>query len=85
MRDAIRDTSPIQYLHQTGLLDLLAEFYTSIVIPPAVVNELERGKEIGIDRPDVRRLPWLKVLAPEGLKKSRLRRNWVPGRKTCWR
>jgi len=43
VHEAICDTSPIQYLHQTGFLHFLAEFYTRITIPPAVVDELERG------------------------------------------
>ena len=39
------------------------------MIPPAVANELERGIAIGVDLPDVRALPWLKIQAPEGLDK----------------
>ena len=69
MHEAICDASPIQYLHQTGFLHLLAEFYTRITIPPAVVDELERGRSIGVDLPDVRALPWLTIQAPEGLDK----------------
>jgi len=69
VHEAICDTSPIQYLHQTGFLHLLAEFYTRITIPPAVVDELERGRSIGVDLPDVRALPWLTIQAPEGLDK----------------
>ena len=69
MHEAICDTSPIQYLHQTGFLHLLAEFYTRIIIPPAVVDELERGRSIGVDLPDVRALPWLTIQAPEELDK----------------
>ena len=69
MPDAICDTSPIQYLHQIGFLHLLAEFYTRTIIPPAVVDELARGRAIGVDLPDVRALPWLTILAPEGLDK----------------
>ena len=69
MHEAICDTSPIQYLHQIGFLHLLAEFYTRIIAPPAVVDELERGRAIGVDLPDVRALPWLTILAPEGLDK----------------
>ena len=69
MREAICDTSPIQYLHQIGFLHLLAEFYTRTVIPPAVVDELERGRAIGIDLPEVRALTWVKIQAPEGLDK----------------
>ena len=57
MREAICDTSPLQYLHQSGFLYLLAEFYAETLIPPAVVSELERGKTIGVDLPDVRALP----------------------------
>jgi hypothetical protein len=37
------------------------------VIPPAVVEELERGKAMGVDLPVVRALPWLAIQAPEGL------------------
>ena len=69
MHEAICDTSPIQYLHQIGFLHLLAEFYTQTLIPPAVVGELDRGKAIGVDLPDIRTLPWLKIQAPEGLGK----------------
>lgn len=33
------------------------------------MGELERGKAIGVDLPDIRALPWLKIQAPEGLDK----------------
>ena len=69
MHEAICDTSPIQYLHQIGFLHLLAEFYTRTIAPPAVADELERGRAIGIDLPDVRALPWLTIQVPEGLDK----------------
>ena len=69
MHDAICDTSPLQYLHQVGFLHLLGEFYTRTIIPPAIVDELERGRSIGVDLPDVCALPWLTVQAPEGLDK----------------
>ena len=45
----------------------MAEFYTQTLIPPAVVSE--SGKAVGVDLPDVRALPWLKIQAPEGLDK----------------
>ena len=69
MREAICDTSPLQYLHQIGFLHLLAEFYTETLIPPAVVSELDRGNAIGVDL-HVRALPWLKIQAPEGMDKA---------------
>jgi predicted nucleic acid-binding protein len=67
MREAICDTSPIQYLHQAGFLYLLFELYSRIVVPPAVVRELDRGKAIGVDLPDLRLLPWMEIRAPEKL------------------
>ena len=69
MHEAICDTSPIQYLHQIDFLHLLAEFYTQTLVPPAVVGELDRGKAIGVNLPDIRALPWMKIQAPEGLDK----------------
>jgi predicted nucleic acid-binding protein len=56
-------------LHQIGFLHLLTEFYTQTLVPPAVVGELDRGKAIGIDLPDIPALPWMKIQAPEGLDK----------------
>jgi len=51
------------------LLHLLAEFYVQTLIPPAVVDELERGRAVGVDLPDIRTLPWVKVRAAESLDK----------------
>jgi uncharacterized protein len=41
--EVICDVSPIQYLHQVGLLDLLRLRYGAITIPPAVLVELREG------------------------------------------
>ena len=48
-------------------MHLLEGFYSRTLIPPAVVVELKRGREIGIDLPDAARLPWVKIQAPTGL------------------
>ena len=45
------------------------EFYTRTLIPPAVARELELGRAIGVDLPDIGVLPWMKIQAPEGLDK----------------
>ena len=68
-REAVCNTSPIQYLHQAGLLHLLAEFYSRTLVPPAVARELERGRAVGVDLPDMGALPWMTIQAPEGLDK----------------
>ena len=79
MHEAICDTLPIQYLHQIGFLHLLTDFYPRTVIPPAVADELERGRSIGVDLPDVRTLRWLTVQAPEGLDKAPTVAHWGAG------
>jgi predicted nucleic acid-binding protein len=59
--EIVCDTSPLQYLHQLGLLHLLPALGTPIVIPPAVEHELLTGKTLGIDLPDLSELNWLSV------------------------
>jgi predicted nucleic acid-binding protein len=56
-------------LHQIGFLHLLREFYTRTFIPPTVADELERGRAMGIDLPEVRALSWITIQSPEGLDK----------------
>jgi len=65
MPEVISNTSPLQYLHQTGLLDLLPAMYGAVTIPMAVAEEIERGIELGIALPRVGEIPWLHVRAPE--------------------
>lgn len=44
MKIVISDTSPIRALHHLNLLHLLRDFFGTILVPPAVVRELEQGK-----------------------------------------
>lgn len=64
MPEVISNTSPLQYLHQLGLLDLLPRLVGRITIPQAVVEELEAGRSLGHDLPEVAALPWVGVRAP---------------------
>lgn len=61
MPDVISDTSPIQYLHQVELLDLLFRLYEEITIPKAVENEIAEGRDHGIDLPGVEEMSRFKV------------------------
>ena len=47
----ISNTSPIFYLHRLRLLDLLQELYQKIIVPKAIVAELEIGHRQGEDVP----------------------------------
>jgi uncharacterized protein len=48
-------------LHQIGCLHLLPELFDRILVPQAVVGELERGRLIGINLPDIRSLQWVGI------------------------
>ena len=61
MPNVIADTSPIQYLYQTNLLDLLPQLYDSIITPQAVANELAVGATLEVSLPDLNSLSWLKI------------------------
>jgi uncharacterized protein len=64
--EVICDASPIQYLHQVGLLDLLRRRYGSITVPVAVAAELREGARRGIDLPLVESLHWIRIRQPTG-------------------
>lgn len=64
MPDVISDTSPLQYLHQLGLLHLLPTLSGNIVVPSSVAGELLVGRELGINLPDLASLAWVEVRQP---------------------
>ena len=66
MPEVICDVSPIQYLHQTGLLDLLRLRYGGITIPLAVAAELREGTLRGVDLPAIDALDWIRIRQPAG-------------------
>lgn len=61
MPEVISNTSPFQYLHQLGQLQLLAEFYGRVLVPQAVVDELQAGLREGVSLPIVTDLPWVRL------------------------
>ena len=61
MPEVVSNTSPLLYLHQLGLLELLQRLYTRVRIPPAVAHELGEGASLGHDVPAVRDLSWIEV------------------------
>lgn len=66
MPELICDTSPIQYLYQTELLHILPTLAESVVAPPAVVDELAAGRQLGVSLPDVTQLDWISIRKPSG-------------------
>jgi predicted nucleic acid-binding protein len=67
MPEVIVDTSPLQYLHQLGLLDLLPELYGKVLIPESVVREIAAGHGLGVALPELKTLGWIEVREVSGL------------------
>jgi uncharacterized protein len=62
--EIICNTSPLQYLHQLGLLHLLPALAGRIVVPSAVARELSAGRAQGVDLPVLDKLEWVSVRTP---------------------
>jgi predicted nucleic acid-binding protein len=60
-RTVIVNTSPLFYLHRLGYFNLLEKLYGEIVIPVAVVAELEEGEQSGEDVPKIVKYNWIKI------------------------
>ncbi len=65
MADTISNTSPLLYLHQVRLLEILPALFARVFVPADVVRELNEGRRLGHDTPDVPQLPWADVLSPD--------------------
>lgn len=57
----IVNTSPLFYLHRLGYFHILEKLYGEIIVPYAVVTELEEGKRLGEDVPEIGNHNWIKV------------------------
>jgi hypothetical protein len=79
MREVISNTSRLQYLHQVRLIDLLPEFYQSIIVPPAVAEEVSEGLKRGVDLPDVSALNWLRIRSPRNAPSTAMLAELGPG------
>ena len=59
----ISNTSPPFYLHRLRQLDLLPKLYTRLLVPEAVADELQAGRDQGEDVPAVTGYDWIEVRA----------------------
>lgn len=64
MPEIISNTSPIQYLHQLGLLHLPPDLVGRIVVPSAVAVELSTGRMQSVDLPILGDLTWITIRSP---------------------
>lgn len=61
MPEVFVDTSPLQYLHQLDLLDLLPSLYGEVSVPESVVREIVAGRAREVALPELKALPWVNV------------------------
>lgn len=64
MRIVIADTSPLQYLFQVGLIELLRGLFGTVQVPDVVRDELRVGRRLGFDVPDPDEFPWMMIRSP---------------------
>jgi predicted nucleic acid-binding protein len=64
LAELICDTSALLALHQIGYLNILRSLSTGVVVPSAVQAELEAGRSLGYDTPDVANLNWMTIRSP---------------------
>ena len=79
MPDVVCDTSPLQYLYQIGMLHLLPQLVDTIIVPPAVVDEIAVGRALGVRLPDLSTLAWVQVRHPASEKALPLINDLGPG------
>jgi len=64
LAEIICNTSPLQYLHQLGALHLLPALVKTITAPPSVKQELDIGRRLGLNLPDLESLGWVVFRRP---------------------
>lgn len=79
MPEVICNTSPLQYLHQIGQLSILQALVGSIIVPPAVLIELDAGMAKGLDLPQPENLKWVRIQAPVSARVASLITDLGPG------
>ena len=57
------NTSPIQYIHQLGLIHIVKELFGKVYVPAEVHEELNRGREEGIELPNLEGMDFILLLS----------------------
>jgi len=64
--EVISNTSPLQYLHQLGKLELLCSISGGkLIVPGAVAEELDIGRSRGVDLPEPGSIDWITIRSPQ--------------------
>jgi predicted nucleic acid-binding protein len=77
--EVVCDTSPIQYLHQLGLLHILPALARSVTVPPGVLEEINVGRKLGLNLPDLAAVDWITTRRPVSFAALPLATDLGPG------
>ena len=61
MREVICNTSPLQYLYQVDLLEVLRERFDQVLVPEPVEAELDAGRRRNVPLPKPEGLDWVTI------------------------
>lgn len=61
LQPVVSNTTPLISLGEIGLLDVLRQLYGTVVIPPTVLAEYQRGRAAHLQRPDLQGISWVTV------------------------
>ena len=61
MHEVICNTSPLQYLFQVDLLDMLQDRFDQVLVPGAVEAELAAGRRRNVALPKLEDLDWVTI------------------------
>lgn len=62
--EAVSNTSPLLYLYRLGKAVWLPQLFSNVWAPGAVYRELEEGRRLGYDAPNLDDYPWISVAEP---------------------
>jgi len=62
-RKVFFNTSPIQYIHQLGLIHIIKELFGTVYVPAEVHEELNRGIKEGIELPKLERMDFISLMS----------------------
>lgn len=66
MPEIVCNTTPLQYLHQAGVIGIIPALYGRILVPKAVADEIAVGLNAGVNLPDLASLEWIEIREVSG-------------------
>ena len=73
------NTSPIQYIHQLGLIRIVKELFGKVYVPAEVHEKINRVREEGIELPNLEGMNFVEIMEPKAISFSKLVRDLGKG------